>query len=65
MFYQNESDGPWISTDSYSNVTTNDFGNGTYLISFIVQAQDFLQVSASAHDSRDVLVVANATSTQV
>jgi hypothetical protein len=65
MFYQNETNGLWIMTDSDNNVEVNDFGNGTYLISFNVQAQDFLQVSASAHDARDVLVIANATSTQV
>jgi hypothetical protein len=65
MFYQNETNGLWTMTDSYNNLKVNDFGNGTYLISFNVQAQDFLQVSASAHDSRDILVVANATSTQV
>ena len=65
MFYQNETDGLWIMTDSYNNLKVNDFGNGTYLISFNVQSQYFLQLSASAHDMRDVLVVANATSTQV
>ena len=65
MFYQNETDGVWTVTDSHNDLEVNDFGNGTYLISFNVQAQDFLQVSASAHDMRDILVVANATSTQI
>jgi hypothetical protein len=65
MFYQNETDGAWTMTDSHNDLKVNDFGNGTYLISFNVQAQDFLQISASAHDTRDILVVANATSTQV
>jgi hypothetical protein len=65
MFYQNETGGPWIMADSSSNLIMNDFGNGTYLISFNVNAQDFLQVSANTHDLRDVLVVANATSTEV
>lgn len=65
MFYQNETGGPWIMVDSSSNLTMNDFGNGTYLVSFNVNAEDFLQVSANAHDLRDVLVVANATSTEV
>jgi hypothetical protein len=65
MFYQNETDGVWTVTDSHNDLKVNDFGNGTYLIFFNVQAQDFLQVSASTHDMRDILVVANATSTQV
>jgi hypothetical protein len=65
MFYQNETSGPWIMVDSSNNLTVNDFSNGTYLISFNVNAQDFLQVSANAHDLRDILVVANATSTEV
>jgi hypothetical protein len=64
LFYQNVIDGPWTFVNSYNNLNVNDFGNGTYLISFNVQMQDFLQVSASAHDARDILVVANATSTQ-
>jgi len=65
VFYQNETGGPWIMVDSSSNLTVNDFGNGTYLISFNANAQDFLQVSVNAHDLRDVLVVANATPTEV
>jgi len=65
LFYQNETDGPWTMVDIYNNLNINDFGNGTYLFFFNVQAQDFLQVSASAHDLRDVLVAANVTSTQV
>lgn len=64
LSYQNVTDGPWTTMNS-NDLNVNDFGNGTYLISFNVQAQDFLQVSANAHDGRDVLVVANATSTQV
>ena len=63
LFYRDEPDGPWTIVDSYNSF--DDFGNGTYLFSFNVPGQGFLQISASAHDLRDVMVATNVTSTQV
>ena len=63
--YQNETDGPWITVDSSNNPDTVDYGNGTYLLSFNVDMQSFLRVSANVHDMRDILVIANTTSMEV
>jgi TPP-dependent indolepyruvate ferredoxin oxidoreductase alpha subunit len=63
--YQNETDGPWIMVDPSNNPNTVDYGNGTYLLSFNVDMQSFLRVSANVHDMRDILVIANTTSMEV
>ena len=61
LFYQNEANGSWTIVDSSNSLHLSDYGNGTYLASFNVNAQDFLQVSVDVHDSRDIFIVANAT----
>jgi hypothetical protein len=61
IFYQNETNGPWTMVDSSNSLHISDYGNGTYLTSFNVNAQSFLQVSANVHDSRDIFVMTNTT----
>jgi hypothetical protein len=61
IFYQNETNGPWTMADSSNSVHILDYGNGTYQMSFNVNTQSFLQVSANVHDSRDIFVIANTT----
>jgi hypothetical protein len=48
-----------------SNYTIMDYGNGTYLASFIVDIpSETVQVSAHVVDQRGIRVQTNATSTQ-
>jgi len=61
MLYQNETDGPWIKADSTNSLNMIDYGNGTYLVSFNINMQSFLQVSANVHDLRDIFVLTNTT----
>jgi hypothetical protein len=61
MFYQNETNGPWIMVTSSNRLNVIDYGNGTYLVSFTAYAQDSLTVSAHVCDLRDIFVMANAT----
>jgi hypothetical protein len=65
VLYQNDTDGQWFKVDPSNNLQMIDYGNGTYLLSFNAYAQNVLQVSAQAHDLRDVFVVANTTCTGV
>lgn len=54
----------WVAADSPS---VNDYGNGTYKISFTAETQtsnDSMLVSAQVHDLREVFVMANATCTE-
>ena len=63
--YQNVTAGPFMPVDSANNLETVDYGNGTYIMSFIVTAQTFLQVSAQAFDQRGIFVMANVTCIEV
>jgi hypothetical protein len=65
MFYQNETGGLWFKVDLSNNPQMINYGNGTYAMSFNAYAQNALQVSAQAHDTRDVFVIANTTCTGV
>jgi hypothetical protein len=65
VFYQNEPDGSWTIVDPSNNLNMIDYGNGTYFMSFDAHVQNILQVSASAHDLRDICVAANATCTEI
>jgi hypothetical protein len=61
IFYQNQTDGSWLSVDQQNNLTTVDFGNGTYDISFPAYSQGPVNVSVQIIDLRDIFVMANAT----
>jgi hypothetical protein len=64
LFY--EKLGSWIPADSSNNLSINDYGNGTYAISFIVDVPlEQVLVSAHVYDLRDVFVRANTTCSQV
>jgi hypothetical protein len=65
LYYQNETGGPWTTVLPSDNLNSIDYGNGTYFISFTAYAQNTLHVSAQAHDLRNILVMANATSVEV
>jgi len=65
IYYQNETSGPWTTVLPSDNLISIDYGNGTYFMSFTVSAQNTLQVSAQAHDLRNILVIANTTSVEV
>jgi hypothetical protein len=60
IFYQ-EPGGNWTPADSTTALNINDYGNGTYWISFDALAQGALQVSVGAHDLRNIFVMANTT----
>jgi hypothetical protein len=64
IYYQNQTDGSWLNVDQQNNLTTLDFGNGTYGISFSAYAQGSVNVSAQVNDLRDIFVMANATCVQ-
>jgi hypothetical protein len=54
--------GSWIPINSSNNLSIMDYGNGTYAISFTVEAPaDSVQVSADVYDSLDIFVRANTT----
>jgi hypothetical protein len=64
LFY--EKLGSWIPVDSSNNLSINDYGNGTYAISFTVDVpSDQVLVSAHVYDLRDIFVRANTTCSQV
>ncbi len=64
LFY--EKLGTWIPVDSSNNLSINDYGNGTYTISFTADVpSEQAQVSAHVYDLRDVFVQANTTCSQV
>ena len=60
ILYQ-ETGGNWTPADSTTGLNINDYGNGTYLISFDALAQGALQVSVGAHDLRNIFVMTNTT----
>jgi hypothetical protein len=54
--------GSWIPINSSNNLAMIDYGNGTYAISFTVDASvDRVQVSADIYDARHIFVRANTT----
>jgi hypothetical protein len=62
FYFENATEG-WVKVDSPS---INDFGNGTYAVSFIAetyQPSDPLLVSMLCQDQRGIFVGANATCT--
>jgi len=65
IFYQNQTDESWLSVDQQNNLTTVDFGNGTYDIFFTAYSQGPVNVSVQINDLRDIFVMANATCLQV
>ena len=57
--------GGWFPVGESNNLSITDYGNGTYVISFTAAvSSDTVQVSAHAHDLRNVFVMANITCTQ-
>jgi hypothetical protein len=65
IFYQNQTDGSWLSVSSSNDLAVLDFGNGTYSISFHAYSQQPVEVSAQIHDMRYIFVMANVTCTQI
>jgi hypothetical protein len=65
LYYQNETDGPWMLVDSSKNLSMIDHGNGTYVVLFNVVEEGTLSVSAHAHDLRGIFVMANVTCGEV
>lgn len=59
LFYENL--GSWIPVNSSNNLSTVDYGNGTYLLSFTVSASLPVLVSTHVYDLRDIFVQANMT----
>jgi hypothetical protein len=56
----------WLTIDETNNYMILDYGNGTYLASFVarIPGQD-VEVSAHVFDQREIYVQANSTSTQI
>lgn len=59
LFYENL--GSWTPVNSSNNLSTVDYGNGTYLLSFTVNTSSPVQVSTHVYDLRDIFVQANTT----
>ena len=59
LFYENL--GSWIPVNSSNNLSTVDYGNGTYLLSFTVSTSTPVHVSTHVYDLRDIFVRANTT----
>jgi len=56
----------WLVPDVANNYTLLDYGNGTYLASFVATfPTESVEVSAHIVDYRDIYVQANATSTEI
>jgi len=56
----------WLIPDTANNYTLLDYGNGTYLASFVATfPTESVEVSAHIVDYRDIHVQANATSTEI
>lgn len=56
----------WLIPDAANNYTLLDYGNGTYLASFVATfPTESVEVSAHIVDSRDIYVQANATSMEI
>lgn len=62
LFYKNL--GAWTPVNSSNNLSMTDYGNGTYLLSFVTTSPDVVQVSAHVYDLRDIFVQANTTCTE-
>ena len=60
IYYQ-EASGNWTPADSTTNLNINNYGNGTYLITFNAPAQGTIQASIGAHDPRNIFVMTNTT----
>jgi hypothetical protein len=59
LFYENL--GSWTPVNSSNNLSTVDYGNGTYVLSFTVSTSSLVQVSTHVYNVRDILVQANTT----
>jgi len=59
LFYKNL--GSWIPVNSSNNLSTVDYGNGTYVLSFTVSTSSPVHVSTHVCDLRYVFVQANTT----
>jgi len=56
----------WLTPDITNNYTLLDYGNGTYLASFVATfPTESVEVSAHIADCRDIYVQANATSIEI
>lgn len=54
--------GSWKLVNSSNNLSTTDYGNGTYFFSFTVNTSlDVVQISVHVYDLRGILVQANTT----
>ncbi len=65
--YYNDQQGNWLIPDETSNnYTISDYGNGTYLASFVasIPGQN-VEVSTNVIDQREIYVQSNATSTEI
>jgi len=64
FYYRNET--TWILVDNSNNLTSVDYGNGTYRSFFTVPtSSDNVEISAWVFDEREILVVANATCSSI
>ncbi|MFQ6073872.1 MAG: hypothetical protein ACE5KC_01505 [Candidatus Bathyarchaeia archaeon] len=66
IYYKDQLNNWLIPDETNNNYTISDYGNGTYLASFVanIPSQD-VEVSAHVFDRREIHVQANATSTQI
>jgi hypothetical protein len=63
LFY--ELGGIWVPVTPLDNLSTVDFGDGTYVLSFTtISSSENIQVSAHVYDLRGIFVYANTTCTE-
>ena len=62
ILYQ-QNGGNWTPADSTTGLNINDYGNGTYLISFYAPTQGAPQVSIGAHDLRNIFTMTTTNTT--
>lgn len=55
----------WKDANLLGSFHLEDYGNGTYISSFIIPRRPHLNISVQCYDRRDIYVRANATSTQI
>jgi len=66
IYYKDQLNNWLIPHETNNNYTISDYGNGTYLASFVASIPSSnVEVSAHVFDQREVYVQANATSTQI
>lgn len=64
LYYRNLSD--WLIPGPSNNYTLTDYGNGTYLISFVAEiSSSNVEVSAHVYDQRNIYTQANVTCVEI